>query len=225
MLERKKKDELTEEERILKDAKQKQAIVSSERSRLTYHRRRHNAALCIQKAWKMFKFRTQGLMKNARDAIKLKRLDAGELEWKKQIAACTIQLAWRKYFRRKLLRALNKTNNAVMHMWDPEMLAFRQRSLVEHIYSEELYAPHWHPVLTAPIRPYWARYLPSSAALSFNFAIDQYTQPREIFWDRQQQGHHDMDELDMEIDGDLARLRMTERAGGSPTHYSYNMNS
>ena len=40
-------------------------------------------------------------MKNARDAIKLKRLDAGELEWRKQIAACTIQLAWRKYFRRK----------------------------------------------------------------------------------------------------------------------------
>ena len=83
-----------------------------------------------------FKFKTQGLMKNARDAIKLKRLDAGELEWKKQIAACTIQLAWRKYFRRKLLRALNKTNNAVMHMWDPEMLAFRQRSLVEQIYSK-----------------------------------------------------------------------------------------
>ena len=83
-----------------------------------------------------FKFKTQGLMKNARDAIKLKRLDAGELEWRKQIAACTIQLAWRKYFRRKLLRALNKTNNAVMHMWDPEMLAFRQRSLVEQIYSK-----------------------------------------------------------------------------------------
>lgn len=74
--------------------------------------------------------------------------------------------------------------------------------------GEELYAPHWHPVLTAPIRPYWARYLPSSAALSFNFAIDQYTQPREIFWDLQQQGHHDMDELDMEIDGKMDHKSM-----------------
>ena len=82
-----------------------------------------------------FKFRTQGLMKNARDAIKLKRLDAGELEWKKQIAACTIQLAWRKFFRRKLLSELNRNSNAVMHMWDPEMLASRQISLVVQIYS------------------------------------------------------------------------------------------
>ena len=53
MYNRKKKDELTEEERILKEAKQKQAIVSTERSRLHYFRRRHNAALTIQKAWKM----------------------------------------------------------------------------------------------------------------------------------------------------------------------------
>ena len=74
-------------------------------------------------------------MKNARDAIKLKRLDAGEMEWKKQIAACTIQLAWRKYYRRKLLSSLSNTNNHVMHMWDSEMLAARQRTLVEQIYS------------------------------------------------------------------------------------------
>lgn len=75
------------------------------------------------------------MLKNARDAIKLKRLDAGELEWKKQIAACTIQLAWRKYYRKKLLSSLNDSNNMVMHMWDPEVLAARQRTLVEQIYG------------------------------------------------------------------------------------------
>jgi len=163
-------------------------------------------------------------MKNAKDAIKLKRLDAGELEWKKQIAACTIQLAWRKFFRKKLLASLNKSNNAVLHMWDPDVLATRQRSLVEQIYSEELYAPHWHPILTAPVRPYWTQYLPSSAALSYNFAIDQYTQPREIFWDLQSKDYREMDTLDMEIDGDLAKMKM-DRASANPSHYSYNMTS
>lgn len=66
----------------------------------------------------------------------MKRLDAGELEWKKQIAACTIQLAWRKFYRKKLLSNLNDTNNTVMHMWDADMLASRQRTLVEQIYSK-----------------------------------------------------------------------------------------
>ncbi|KAF6041042.1 INVS [Bugula neritina] len=210
---RKKKDELSEEERILREAKHKQAIVAAERNRVYFFRQRNNAAVTIQKAWKMFKFRTQGLMKNARDAIKLKRLDAGELEWKKQIAACTIQLAWRKYFRRKLLKALNKTNNAVMHMWDPEMLAFRQRSLVEQVYNEQLYAPHWHPTLVAIVRPYWTKYMPSSAALSFNFAIDQYSQQRDY-----------IEQLGLEIDDDLANLRMKDRSDVNPVHYSYNMN-
>ena len=75
------------------------------------------------------------MMKNAKDAIRLKRLDAGELEWKKQIAACTIQLAWRKFYRRKLLRSLIGRHNT-LHMWDPPLLSARQRSLVEEIYSE-----------------------------------------------------------------------------------------
>ena len=52
-----------------------------------------------------------------------------------------------------------------------------------YVVDEQLYAPHWHPTLTAPVRPYWTNCLPSSAALSFNFAIEQYTQPRDIFYD------------------------------------------
>ena len=52
-IDRKKKDELSEEEKILKEAKHKQALVSAERNRLAYFRRRHNAAVTIQKAWKL----------------------------------------------------------------------------------------------------------------------------------------------------------------------------
>lgn len=43
--------------------------------------------------------RKRGLYKKAKDAIREKRLQAGEEEWTKQIAALTIQLAWRKYYR------------------------------------------------------------------------------------------------------------------------------
>ena len=83
-----------------------------------------------------FKFKTKGLLKNARDAVRRKRLDAGELEWKQQIAACTIQLAWRKYARRRLLEKLQKNGSLAIHMWDPEMLALRQRRMLELIYGE-----------------------------------------------------------------------------------------
>jgi len=44
---------MTEEEKILKDAKHKQQIVTAERKRLEHFRKRHYAAVCIQKAWKM----------------------------------------------------------------------------------------------------------------------------------------------------------------------------
>lgn len=51
---RKKKDELSEEERILREAKHKQAIVAAERNRVYFFRQRNNAAVTIQKAWKMY---------------------------------------------------------------------------------------------------------------------------------------------------------------------------
>lgn len=83
-----------------------------------------------------FKFKTKGILKNARDAVRLKRLDAGEQEWKRQIAACTIQLAWRKYARRKLLDKLYKASSRVINEWDSDMLSLKQDYLLKHIYCE-----------------------------------------------------------------------------------------
>lgn len=68
--------------------------------------------------------------------MKRKRLDAGELEWKQQIAACTIQLAWRKYARRRLLARLQRGGSLAIHMWDPDMLALKQRRMLELIYGK-----------------------------------------------------------------------------------------
>ena len=83
-----------------------------------------------------FKFKTKGILKNARDAVRRKRLDAGELEWKQQIAACTIQLAWRKYARRQLLARVQHTGNMALRKYDPEMMQLKQRHTMQQIYSE-----------------------------------------------------------------------------------------
>lgn len=75
-------------------------------------------------------------MKKAADNIRTKRLAAGEEEWYRQIAALTIQLAWRKYYRRKLMRSLTPRSRHIMHMWDPEVIATKQRAMLRDIYCE-----------------------------------------------------------------------------------------
>ncbi|GFO32396.1 inversin-like [Plakobranchus ocellatus] len=106
-------------------------------------------------------------------SVHKKRLRATQEEWEKQIAALTIQLAWRKFFRRKLLRALHPNRRQLL-MWDPEIVALKQQALVHYIYNEHIEAPFWHPTLRPAIRPLWTRFIPSAAAVSYNFAVDQY---------------------------------------------------
>ena len=40
-----------------------------------------------------------------------------------------------------------------------------------------MYAPVWHPTLQTIGRPNWMAEQPSPAAMSYNYAINQYTQP------------------------------------------------
>ena len=54
--------------------------------------------------------------------------------WERQIAACTIQLAWRRYYRRKLLKALGG-NKRLIHTYDPEIMALRQHLTLHKIYG------------------------------------------------------------------------------------------
>lgn len=98
-----------------------------------------------------FKFKTKGILKNARDAVRKKRLDAGELEWKMQIAACTIQLAWRKYARRQLMKRINNTTNITLHMWDAEMLAMKQKYNLHRIYGKKLYLINLVNIIVYPL--------------------------------------------------------------------------
>ncbi|KAK3756742.1 hypothetical protein RRG08_018466 [Elysia crispata] len=168
-----------ERERILAGKTQTHAVTMNERKRREEFQRKTEAATVIQRTWRRHNRiksskRTRDLLLDcSKMSVHKKRLRATQEEWERQIAALTIQLAWRKFFRRKLLRALHPNRRQLL-MWDPEIVALKQQALVHYIYNEHIEAPFWHPTLRPAIRPLWTRFIPSAAAVSYNFAVDQY---------------------------------------------------
>ncbi|XP_052235059.1 inversin-like isoform X4 [Dreissena polymorpha] len=228
---RKTKKEAKEEgENVLRRKQQTQVIKHSENTRLHDFRRKQYAAMRIQKAWRNHKMRSFAILLTAKQAVHKMRMRQGADEFHKQIAALTIQLAWRKYIRRKLLQSL-APNKRQLRMWDPELIAMKQRALVSQIYGEQIAAPFWHPNMLRPQRPYWTKLAPSSAALSYNFAIDQYHPlvakkgsmpspfldekgyPKEFIWQM-------IDEE--ELQGQLSLIKLQDSQATS-RNYSYNM--
>ena len=62
----------------------------------------------------------------------------GSREWRWELAALVIQLAWRQYQRRQLLaRALRRQR--ILHDWTPSVLAARQKALVAKVYGKNLF--------------------------------------------------------------------------------------
>ena len=85
-------------------------------------------------------------------------------------------------------------------MWDPDVIATKQKALVKQVYGillvitplhnyqvtrsndckgifspgEQLMVPEWYPRLQTAERPSWLKFVPSPAAVSFNFAMSQY---------------------------------------------------
>lgn len=59
----------------------------------------------------------------------------GGAEWRRELAALIIQLAWRQHVRRRLLQQSLKKQK-VLHEWTPSVLAARQRMLVEKVYGQ-----------------------------------------------------------------------------------------
>jgi len=171
--------EPTEVEKLLLHKSQQQNVKLEERNRQQFYHMKVEAARRIQRAWRKYYANkgTRAFFKNinsmSKDNVRRKRLQATQDEWEKQIAALTIQLAWRKYYRRKLLRCLHPNRRQLL-MWDPEVIALKQHALVNYIYNETIHAPFWHPTLKTPNRPLWFKFIPSAAAVSYNFAVDHY---------------------------------------------------
>ena len=62
-------------------------------------------------------------------------MQRGSLEWRQELAALIIQLAWRQYQRRKILH-MSIRRQRVLHEWSPSILASRQRALADKVYGE-----------------------------------------------------------------------------------------
>ena len=63
----------------------------------------------------------------------------GSREWRRELAALVIQLAWRQYQRRQVLaRALRRQR--ILHDWTPSVMAARQKALVQKVYSKSLHS-------------------------------------------------------------------------------------
>ena len=74
--------------------------------------------------------------------------------------------------------------------------------------GEEIKVPEWHPQVRAPARPTWLKYVPSPAAMSFNFAIAQYHPLNNT---RHNKGRHTWANFDAGVDsqGERQVYRMT----------------
>ena len=63
----------------------------------------------------------------------------GSREWRRELAALVIQLAWRQHQRRQVLaRALRRQR--ILHDWTPSVMAARQKALVQKVYSKSLHS-------------------------------------------------------------------------------------
>ncbi|KAK6166345.1 hypothetical protein SNE40_023064 [Patella caerulea] len=167
------KKEQNEVRDILSGKKETQKIKIAEKNRRKDFHRKQKAASIIQRSWRRYKRQKFEMLSAVKKSVILKRSQNTEEEWEEQIAALTIQLAWRKYYRRKLLKAL-QPNRKLLRSWDPDVIAAKQQALVHQIYYRQHEAPFWHPILKKAIRPLWSSCIPSPAAVSYNFAVDQY---------------------------------------------------
>jgi len=104
-------------------------------------------------------------------------------------------------------------------MWDPEVIAAKQRALVQQIYTEHMVAPDWHPKLRPPPRPTWLKLIPSAAALSYNFAVEQYQPHSEK--NKKFRSSWSSQELAEAGNDDFGKMKLSD--GFSPHHYSYNL--
>ncbi|KAK2142467.1 hypothetical protein LSH36_951g03000 [Paralvinella palmiformis] len=132
---------------------------------------------------------------------------------RKDWAARVIQRAWK---RRKLLRSLTPAKRSLLRVWNPSIIAAKQRAMVEQIYNQKMCMPVWQPKLKNTSRPTWFKLIPSAAAVSFNFALGQYFPHGEA-------GRHLRHSLSEYIDitADFDQMKVNDSI--QPHHFSYNM--
>jgi len=98
----------------------------------------------------------------------------GPMAWQYQIAALTIQLAWRQYLRKKIAKKAAQ-KKPVVHEWTPSVLAQKQRMRVMEIYGSPAQAKKFQPPPPKPMyRPAHFKFIVPAAVMSYNFAVGSY---------------------------------------------------
>ena len=96
-------------------------------------------------------------------------------QWQEQIAALTIQLAYRQYCRRKMANRATRRQR-VVHPWSPTVIAGQQRERVRSVYGTRQPFVQYEPHRRRPTdRPEYFKVIPSPAATSFQFALASYS--------------------------------------------------
>ena len=151
------------------------ALRMSDKQRLQLFNKKTEAVLLLQLYWRRYSRRKQLNKIKSIETLKIRTdKNLNYIQRQRELAALLIQLAWRQYLRRKLLISKVVKRRKLFH-WSPGCLAIRQRLLIEQLYSQQFHTFHYTPTVSTPVdRPSFIRYIPSPAALSFNFAFDQY---------------------------------------------------
>ncbi|XP_022104116.1 inversin-like isoform X2 [Acanthaster planci] len=165
----------------------RQQVVERERRRLTVWRRESDSAITIQRAWKNFKqhqlhrnvshyldFSNTKQWANRRKVpMSHHRIDprSDEAGDHHLSAAHTIKQPWRGYNLNKLQSASKAGSIS-----QPRLNALKHAVLMNKTYGNKQMAsePQHSSSFVSRARPHYQRYIPSPAALSFNFAMDQY---------------------------------------------------
>ena len=147
----------------------------SDKQRQLLFTKKTEAVLILQLHWRRYSRRKQyNMLKSIETMNSRKDKNVSYLQRRMELAALLIQLAWRQYLRRKLLSS-KVVKRKKLFNWSPGCLAIRQRLLIEQLYSQQFQTFRYTPTISTSLhRPLFVKYIPSPAALSFNFAFDQY---------------------------------------------------
>lgn len=154
-----------------------QAQVYQERTRVKDIRAKVQAATVIQRAFRRWLFNPN---RPAPAAVRARPrryegqvgIDVDTQNKQQQIAALTIQLAWRQYIGRQAERRARQTS--LNQSLERQMQRERQQRAV---YGSNVPLVQWKPTLAPTVRPLEFRTLPSPAVTSFSMALTTYAEP------------------------------------------------
>ncbi|GCC25049.1 hypothetical protein chiPu_0003454 [Chiloscyllium punctatum] len=108
-------------------------IVEKERLRKELFRKKNKAAAVIQRAWKSYRIRKALLL-----LLRCRRQNGDNVDktWKQEVAAFTIQLAWRKNLSGNIVNVISRKSSQTFNNWSSCARTAKQHSVLKQIYGK-----------------------------------------------------------------------------------------